>query len=272
MSAQHVVIITGTSSGIGAAVARLAARQGSSVVLVARRREPLEALAAEITADGGRALAITADITSLADQEAIIARTLQTFGAIHCLINNAGMPLPTDFGATDVQDIQRQWQTNVTALATLTRLALPEIKHQQGMIINIGSAISRVALPRLGNYGPTKIAVTAFTKALRREVSIDGVRVCLVEPGPVNTEFGELAGMQTNGITPEMCARAIVRLFKYPRKRIVVPGWLDLPLRVFGALEVLAPGLLDLAFFMMYRRERQQQRNAALQQQHQPKP
>ncbi len=82
------------------------------------------------------------------------------------------------------------------------------------------------------------------------------------------TEFGQLAGMETGGISPDVCAQAIVRLFTRPRKRIVIPGWLALPLAILGAVENLLPGLLDRAFLLMYRHERQKQRNAATQPDH----
>lgn len=256
---QRVAIITGASSGIGTAVARQAVQRGYAVALTARREERLLALVGEIEAAGGRAVAVAGDITDLEDQRRIVAATLQAFGRIDILLNNAGVPVPTDFRDTPPEEIRRQWETNVTSLATLTRIALEELELRQGTVINVGSSISRVAVPRWGNYAPTKIAVAAISRALRRELQPRGVHVCLVEPGPIRTEFWERAGGQGDGrswgITAEACARPIVRLFERPRKRIVVPGWLALPLRLMGAVETTMPGMIDLGYWLMYRSE-----------------
>ena len=187
---QRVVIVTGASSGIGWAVARWAACKEFRVVLAARREDRLHDLAARIAEDGGTALVVPVDIARPEDQRRLIEETVRAFGRIDVLVNNAGVPLPTPFAESSAEDLRRQWDVNVTTLATLTRLALPYLgQHSHelhpGTVVNIGSGISRFAVPGMGNYSPTKIAVAGLSEALRRELEPRGVHVCLVEPGPV---------------------------------------------------------------------------------------
>lgn len=257
---RRVVLITGCSSGIGAEIARLAAQKHNAVILTARREERIIALAYEIHALGGSALAIPGDITDIGHQRRLIEAAVERFGRLHILVNNAAVPLLQNFCEAEPEDLQQQWQTNVTALATLARLALPQLELNQGTIINIGSAISRVAVPQLGNYGPTKVAVAALSRALRRELQPRGVHVCLVEPGPVTgTEFAQRSGMQYDGMSTRACAQAVVDMFEHPRRRVVVPRWLGLPLQCFELVEAVAPWLVDLGFALAYKRGRQSQ-------------
>ena len=250
---ERVVIVTGASSGIGRAVAWQAARKGFRVVLVARREDRLRALAGQIAAAGGEARVVAADLSDLAAQERVIAETLQAFGRIDVLVNNAGLPLPVPFREATPEALRRQWDVNVTAVATLTRLALPHLERQGGSVINIGSSISRFPIPGMGNYSPTKIAVAGLSDALRRELAPRGVQVSLVEPGPIATEFSERAGGRSASprnwvISAGATAVPIVRLFDHPRRRIVVPGWLSPGLLAGGALVRWFPALVDAMF------------------------
>lgn len=248
---RRVVIITGASSGIGAAVAREAVQRGFAVVLAARRTDRIEALAVELRQAGGDALPVTTDVSRFEDQQRLVDETLHVFGRIDILVNNAGKPVPTGFVDTSPEALQDQWAVNVTSMATLTRLALPELLRSRGIIVNVGSSISRFGVPGWGNYAPTKIAVAGLSDALRRELSALGVRVCLVEPGPIATEFGLHAGWPVNtGFPVSMVARAIVRLFDRPRRRVVIPFWLAPFLSLGGALAGLLPGLVDIVFLL----------------------
>ncbi len=228
---DRVVIVTGASSGIGWAVARRAAHKGFRVVLAARRAERLEALAARIAADGGQAHVVPADLVDLAAQRHLVDEAIRVYGRIDILVNNAGLPLPVPYAEATPEDLRRQWEVNVVALVTLTRLALPHLEASRGGVINIGSMISRFPVPGMGTYSATKIAVAGLTTALRRELTGRGVRVSLVEPGPIATEFSTRAGgrsMAPGGgplrISAAQAAVPIVRLFDHPRARIVVPG------------------------------------------------
>lgn len=256
---KKVVIITGASSGIGRAVALLAARKGYYVVLNARRKDRLEELATKIKANGGEALVIEGDMARLEEQKHLVDKAIAQLGHIHILVNNAGFPLPMPFSQTPPEELRRQWDVNVAALSTLTRIALPHLRESKGVVVNIGSSISRFAVPGMGNYSPSKIAVAGLTDALRRELTGQGIDVCLVEPGPVATEFTERAGGDTGSYSPLSISAAeaavpIVRLFEHPQKRIVVPGWLGPVLLVAGALMRVASPLVDAAFYFIVRR------------------
>ncbi len=260
-SADKVVIVTGASSGIGWAVARRAARKGYHVVLNARREERLSELARTIETDGGEALVVVGDMTRLADQKRLVEEAMRTFGQIDVLVNNAGLPLPTLFSESPVEELRRQWDVNVTALSTLTRIALPHLRASKGTVVNIGSSISRFAVPGMGNYAPTKIAVAALTDALRRELVPQGIHVCLVEPGPIATEFSNRSGgVMSSGVTARLSISAseaaipIVRLFEHPQRRIVVPGWLGPLLTVLGGFTRIATPLVDAVIFAAARR------------------
>ena len=252
----RVVIITGASSGIGAALAREAARRGMKVVLAARRTERIEALAGEIMARGGEALALTVDVTQLEDQRRLVDEATQRFGRIDILVNNAGKPLATYFHQSPPEALQDQWNVNVTAISTLTRLALPELIRSKGIVVNIGSSASRFPVPMWGNYAPTKVAVAALSDGLRRELGALGVRVCLVEPGPIDTEFGTHAGWPSDFAfisSAEGMARAIADLFDRPRRRLVYPRAMAPFLSLGGALVRLLPRLVDAAYMLLFR-------------------
>jgi short-subunit dehydrogenase len=258
---QRVAIVSGASSGLGRAVAWRAARQGFAVVVAARRADRLQALVRRIEAAGGTALAVPADVARLEDQRRLIEATVGAFGRIDVLVNNAGMAVPGEFHAATPEELRRQWDVNVTAVATLTRMALPYLEAHGGVVINIGSALARIPMPGIGNYSPNKIAVRGLTEALRRELAPRGVQVCLVEPGPIATEFHAHARRKqilpaALVLTPAATARPIVRLFDRPSPRIVVPAYLRPVLFGIGALGGLFPPLADLLAALHARRGR----------------
>ncbi|MDQ2807589.1 MAG: SDR family NAD(P)-dependent oxidoreductase, partial [Chloroflexota bacterium] len=213
---------------------------------------------------GGQALAVPADLSDPADQARLIAATMAAYGRLDVLVNNAGLPLEHDFADSDPADLRRQWDVNVTALVTLTRLALPHLEATGGMVINIGSMIGRVAVPGWGNYSPTKVAVAGLTDALRRELAPRGVYVCLVEPGPIATEFYQRSGGPANptprlSVPAPVAAQAIVRLFTHPQRRITIPAWLNPLITLVEWLARLAPPLTDA---ILMARQRQANRAA----------
>ena len=233
-----VVIVTGASSGIGEATAREFAKEGSKVVLAARRVDRLEALAKEIDAmnTGAQALVVQADLSKLEDIQALIAKTLEKFGRVDVLVNNAG------FGRLDwlenldpVKDIQSQFDVNVMGVVQTTRQALPVmIKQRSGHIINMCSMAGLVATPTYTIYAACKHAVHGFSEALRREVKPWGIDVSMIYPGGVTTEFGAHAGIKrkTNATTPrfmlltaEQVGREVVNLVHSPRAMRIIP-WL----------------------------------------------
>ncbi len=191
-----VALVTGASSGIGAATARALAQQGATVALVARRRDRLEAVASEIGEQGGSARAIEADISGTGGAEAAVRQAFEEFGRLDILVNNAGIMLLGPAVQTPVGDWDRMLSLNVAALVHVTHAALPHLidaatTSPRGVadIVNISSTAGRVARPGSSVYNLTKFGLTGFAEALRQEVLAQHVRVSIVEPGTVDTEL-----------------------------------------------------------------------------------
>lgn len=191
-----VAIVTGASSGIGAATARRLAEHGASVAVVARRKDRLETAVAEIEAAGGTALALEADITDRAAAERAVTATVERFGRLDILINNAGLMLLGQISDSDVEDWERMIAVNQKGLLYMTKAALPHLlsaaqDEVRGVadIVNISSIAGRQAWANFGVYNMTKFGVNGFTEALRQEVTKKNVRVGVLEPGAVATEL-----------------------------------------------------------------------------------
>ena len=190
-------LVTGASSGIGAATARQLADHGAAVALVARRRDRLEALAAEIDQAGGTALVVEADITDRTQAEAAVQQTFERFGRLDILVNNAGLMLLGPVVGADPDEWGRMIAINAQGLLYTTHAALPYLlkaaedgPRHVADIVNIGSIAGRVAWNGYGVYNMTKFGVNGFTEALRQEVTKRHVRVGVLEPGGVTTELG----------------------------------------------------------------------------------
>src|SRR5579884_3166361 len=184
---MSVFLITGASSGIGAATARAAAQAGYRLVLAARSLDRLEALSEEL---GGpeRALAVRCDVTEWEDQQALAAKALERFGAIDVVFANAGFGAPRGFQATTVEHWRSMVLTNVYGAALTVRATIDALRSSRGHLILTGSVAGRRALPG-SLYSATKWAVTAMGEAARQELDGTGVRVTLIEPGAVDTPF-----------------------------------------------------------------------------------
>jgi short-subunit dehydrogenase len=192
--ANQVVIVTGASAGIGEATARRMARADARVVVTARRQDRLNALARELDPGGTRVLAIAGDITSDADRRRLVEATLQKFGRIDGLVNNAGYGTRGPVELVPVELIRRNYETNIFALVALTQLVVPVMRAQGGgCVVNIGSVAGRIARPLSSIYDSTKHALEALTDGLRGELKPFGVRVTLVRPGYIVTEFIDAA-------------------------------------------------------------------------------
>lgn len=192
--AGQVVIITGASSGIGEATARRLARGGAQIVVSARRQDRLDALAHELDPSGANVLAVAGDVTSEADRARLVAATLAKFGRIDALVNNAGYGTRGPIETVPVDAIRRNFETNVFSLIALTQLVAPHLRAQGGgTIVNIGSVAGRIARPLSSIYDSTKHALEAITDGLRGELKPFGVRVTLIRPGYIVTEFVEAA-------------------------------------------------------------------------------
>lgn len=191
--AGKVALITGASSGIGAATARKMAAAGVKVGLAARRVERLEALQAEIRANGGEAIALEMDVSNAAAVNAGVSTLLEAFGRIDILFNNAGVMPLANVEHLQVDDWNRMIDINFRGVLNATAAVLPHmIAQHSGHIFNTSSVAGRKATPGLAVYSATKFAVAAFSEGLRMEVGpAHNIRVTCIQPGLVDTELGD---------------------------------------------------------------------------------
>jgi short-subunit dehydrogenase len=188
---SNVALITGAGRGIGRATALRLARAGCDLVLVARTRAELEAVAAEAAASGVRTLVLPADITEDTQVESALQRAVVQLGTISILINNAGCAPPrTRVGKAAVAQWDRVLATCLRAPMVLSRLLLPDmLVHRRGAIINIGSIAARALRPGEAAYAAAKAGLVAFTRALFAEVRGSGIKVAVICPGYVDTDL-----------------------------------------------------------------------------------
>ena len=185
-----VALVTGASSGIGAATALALTQEGAAVALVARRQDRLDELVRTITAAGGRAEAIALDLSQPHGARDAVARTVAALGGLDILVNNAGLMLLGPVAGADPSDFSRMLDLNVLAVMNLTHAALETMKPQNsGHIVNISSVSGRGAGATSAGYSATKWALGGFSEGLRQEVRLNNVRVTLIEPGVVATEL-----------------------------------------------------------------------------------
>jgi short-subunit dehydrogenase len=185
---DKVVVITGASSGIGAAAARQFAREDAKVVVAARSREQLDRLVGELGAD--HALAVPTDVADRAACEHLLVRACERFGGIDVLVNNAGMNKRGAIEQYDAGELAAVVQVNLTAPIVLTRLVLPYLrKRGRGAIVNVASIAGRIPVGHEAVYSATKFGLRAFTFSLTEELEGSGITVSAVSPGPVDTGF-----------------------------------------------------------------------------------
>lgn len=191
-----VAVVTGASKGIGAEIARALAAEGASVVVnYASSKDGADKVVADIVASGGKAVAVKGDVSKSGDIETLFAETKAAFGPADVLVNNAGVYA---FGAIEdvvEEEFHRQFNTNVLGLLLTTKAAVKQFGPQGGSVINIGSAITRLASPQSAVYTATKSAVDAITSVLAKELGPKKIRVNSINPGGVNTEGSRSAGI-----------------------------------------------------------------------------
>lgn len=212
MADDPVFLITGASSGIGAATARQAAAAGYRLVLGARSTDKLEALADELGGQA-RAIAVTCDVTDFAQQEAMVRAATESFGRLDVALANAGFGAARGF----LQETPEQWRdmvlTNVLGCAYTIRATLPALKDSAGHLLLTSSVAGRRALSG-SLYSATKHAVTAMAESARQELNDTGVRVTSIEPGMVDTPFFD--NPVSNALEPADIARAIMFAVQQP--------------------------------------------------------
>jgi len=225
---QKTVVVTGASSGIGRAAALEFARRGANLVLAARRAELLEEIARECRAIGAGCKIVVTDVTQRADCEHLIDMA----GSVDVLVNNAGFAIFDAIESARPDDLTSMMQTNYFGTVWCTQAVLPQmLARGNGTIVNVASIAGFMGYARMGGYCATKFAVIGFSETLRDEVLRRGVRVAMVCPGTVETEFfvkaerGKMPGASRliMAIKPEKVARAIANAAEDGRYRRILP-------------------------------------------------
>lgn len=268
-SADRVAIVTGASSGIGAATARALAQQRAHVVLAARRQEQIAALAAELAgAYAVRTLAVPTDMSRPEEIAHLVDRTLAEFGRVDILINNAGLGLQGDVADLAAADLRYLFDVNVFGAVQAMQAVIPPMRSQRsGVIVNISSILGKVVVPSLGmvgssaGYTASKYALNAFSAAARMELRSAGIHVITVLPGVTASEFnhhflvtdrGQPRRVRRTGrlmgvVPAERVAARIVRAIARREREV----YITLKDRLFVLAATAAPGLFEWAMGVM---------------------
>jgi short-subunit dehydrogenase len=231
---NNVVLVTGATAGIGRATAVALAQKGANVVITGRREARLQTLTAELSHYPGERLAIAGDLCDEAFTRQLIHQTVDHFGQIGVLINNAGFGHHSPLTKTPLADIRAIFELNVFALMTACHTAVPYMRQQGfGQIINVSSIVGQRPLVDSGAYTASKTAVNFLTRSLRMELMRENITVTLVYPGLTATEFAQARLGQTRsnrfglkGVPPEKVAKKIVRAIERNRQEVYVT-WVD---------------------------------------------
>jgi NAD(P)-dependent dehydrogenase (short-subunit alcohol dehydrogenase family) len=231
---DQVVVITGASSGIGLATAKMAAELGARVVLAARDPEGLASARVEIEGSGGRAITVIADVTNLDDVHSIAERATETFGGFDTWVNNAGVSIYGPIEEVPIEDARRLFDVNYWGVVHGSLTSVAHLKDHGGALINVGSVSSDRAIPLQGHYSASKHAVKAFTDALRMEIEKEEapVSVTLIKPGAIDTPFPEHARNYMEAepkhpppvYDPSVVAEAILFCAEHARRDLIVGG------------------------------------------------
>ena len=248
---EQVIVITGASSGIGLATAKLAARRGAKVVLNARTREALAQAVDEIKHGGGDAVFVEADVSKAEDFEKIAAVALDRFGRIDTWVNNAGVGIWGMIEEVGEADMRQLFETNFWGVVHGSQAAVRHLRERGGAIINVGSVTSDRAFPVQGIYSASKHAVKGFTDALRMELEHEGtpISVTLIKPASIGTPMPQhvkdLHGQEPKFpppvYAPEEVARTILHAAEYP----VRDAYIGSGARTLSMIGAIAPRLLD---------------------------
>ena len=246
-------VITGATSGIGRETAREFAKTGAKVVLAGRRQERLAELAGEIEASGGQALAVQTDVADQAQVEALIEKSVERFGRVDVLVNNAGVAIASGFEAMPLEDFRRLMDVNFWGAVYACRAALPQMRNQRGggVILNVSSIFGKRGMPFETAYCASKFALAGFSEALRAELMSVGIDVCTIYPGAVETEIFDAAanstGLEVPGFVPKFpagqMAKLIVQTARFPQPEVVAA----FDAQAINIANTFAPALVDFA-------------------------
>ena len=249
---EQVIVLTGASSGIGLATARMAAERGARVVLVSRDDEDLAQASSEIQNKGGRASHYVADVASAGAMRGLAQHVVSEFGRIDTWINNAGVSVYGLIEDVSLEDARRLFETNYWGVVNGSLAALPHLRSGGGALINVGSILSDTGYPLQGHYSASKHAVKGFTDSLRLEVeeSDAPVSITLIQPAAIDTPYPEHAksylGVEPKHLppvyAPEIVAAAILRCAEKPERNVLVGG----SGKLFSSSEKYAPRVFDL--------------------------
>ena len=231
---DQVIVITGASSGIGLATARMAAQRGARVAVAAREQETLDRLSDEIKSQGGEALAVAADVTRFDHIKSLAQRTIERFGTFDTWVNNSGGSIYGRILDVPVEEERKLFETNYWGVVYGSRVAAEHLRRRGGALINLGSVASDRAIPLQAASSASKHAVKAYTDALRSELSKEGapVSVTLIKPTAIDTPFFRHAKTYMNAqpvepspmYAPQTVARAILAAAERPLRDVLVGG------------------------------------------------
>jgi NAD(P)-dependent dehydrogenase (short-subunit alcohol dehydrogenase family) len=201
----RAALVTGGSSGIGLAIARMLRDEGFELTLVSRRPERVEAAAAEVGA-----VAVAANVADAQECERIVAEHRDRFGRLDVLVNSAGIGIGGRVEDLAPRHLDLQLGVNLRGLFLVTQAAIPLLRDSRGWIVNLASIAGTVPTPELATYGATKAAVIALTRSLNEELDADGVRAIALSPGFVDTPMARWSGIEpAEMIQPEDCAEVV---------------------------------------------------------------
>jgi short-subunit dehydrogenase len=256
--ADKIVVVTGGSRGFGRVLAGRFSAAKATVVIVGRGRESMEKAVGELRSAGSEALGIQADVTQQADVDRLFARTLEQYGRIDVLVNNAGRSVRGGALETTPEQFRELMELNFIALVRCTRAAVPHLLKTRGHVVNIGSLAAKSAARWIGAYPATKHAVAAYSQQLRLELGSQGLHVLLVCPGPIarvepraeafegmenvpESARQSGAGVKVKAIDSHWLAAQILRACERRKAELVVPG----KARLLFAIQQLWPSLGD---------------------------
>ena len=214
---DRAALITGGSSGIGLAIARMLRDEGYELTLASRRPERVQVAAEELGA-----VAVAADVGNAEDCQRLVAEHRERFGRIDMLVNSAGIGIGGRVEDLPVKHFDLQMAVNVRGLFLVTQAAIPLLRESHGWIVNLASIAGTLPTPGLATYGATKAAVISLTRSLNEELDADGVRAVALCPGFVDTPMAQWSGLAGDEmIQPEDCAEVVRMLLRLsPRARI----------------------------------------------------
>ncbi|HYO80052.1 MAG TPA: SDR family oxidoreductase [Bryobacteraceae bacterium] len=231
---DQVIVITGASSGIGLATARMAASRGARVVAVARNEEALREICRDIRSSGGDALHVVADVGNEGDLRRVSQEAISRYGGFDTWVNNAGVSTYGKLEDVPIEDARRIFETNFWGVVYGSAIAVENLRSRGGALINVGSVVSDTAVPLQGFYSATKHAVKGYTDALRMEIEHDKlpVSVTLIKPGAIDTPYTQHAGNYLGEkpthtppvYHPDLVAEAILHAAENPVRDLLVGG------------------------------------------------